>query len=162
MPHPPSVSKDDRVLTYLAVLFGSLSMVAYPATATRPAALVLVFSIPMAMATTGRLRRHRGWQSAALLIGVVLVLSVVTAAWVILEVVMLAGALVALFAVGRMLLHHDRAAAGVWVTTAALSFVTGVVLVTTETSGLGLSPVFVAVGALFAVLRVSRNLGTTP
>lgn len=156
MPSSP-MSKDDRYLTYLSLLFAGAAMLAYPATAVTAGALVLVFAAPMALATTGKLRRSRGWQSVAAIAGVAMLAASVTGIWIVVEFGLLLGAPLALVAVGLMIARHDRLAAIVWVAGSAVAFAIGVALVMLETGTVGMTPALVAIATIFAALRIARG-----
>lgn len=153
-----TLSKDDRYLTYLSLLFGGAAMLAYPAAVANPGALILVFAAPMALATTGRLRRSRAWQSTALVAGLTILLAAITRLWVVAEAALLIGGPVALLVVGGMIRVHDRLGAIVWLALSASAYLVGILLVASGQQGLGVTPAIVAVATVFAGLRIARSV----
>jgi len=162
MSKPTPLSKDDKYLTYLSLLFGSAAVLAYPAAVSHPRAFILAFGAPMAMATTGRLRRDRRWQSAATIVGLAtllaIIVAIVTGGAFLAVIVLIVGGPIALFVVGRMVRDHDKAAAAAWVLLNGVGYLMGLLLVMSGAGTLGMAPAFVAAGTLFAGLRIARSL----
>ncbi|MEX0592170.1 MAG: hypothetical protein WD152_01745 [Nitriliruptoraceae bacterium] len=161
MSKPPPLSKDDKYLMYLSLLFGSAAALAYPAAVSHPRALILAFGTPMAMATTARLKRDRKWQSAAIIVGLATLLAIMvaiaTGGAFFAEVILIGGPPVALFVVGRMVRDRDKTAAAAWVLLNGVGYLIGLALVMTGAGTSGLAPAFVAAGTLFAGLRLARS-----
>ncbi|MEX0705782.1 MAG: hypothetical protein WD041_04120 [Nitriliruptoraceae bacterium] len=148
-------TKDERALTWLSVLFGSFAMVAHVVTMAYPPAAVLMFSIPLATATTGRLRGNRLLQQVALAVGVALAVTYALAWPALIEFVLVTGPIAVLYLVGTLLRTVDRFAAIVWVATSAVAFASGLLL-TASNAGVSIALSLVALGLLVALLRVRR------
>ncbi|MEX0953171.1 MAG: hypothetical protein WDZ26_05010 [Nitriliruptoraceae bacterium] len=150
-----SSTKDERALTYLSVLFGSFAMVAHVVTMAYPPAVVLMFSMPLAAATTGRLRGNRVLQQVALAVGVALAVTYALAWPPLIEFVLVTGPVVVLYLVGTMLRALDRIAGIVWVATSAVAFAAGLLLAASD-AGVSIALSMMALGLLVALLRVRR------
>ncbi len=146
-------TKDERALTYLSVLFGSFAMAAHALTTAYPPAVVLMFTIPLATATTGRLRGNRVLQQVALVVGVALAVTYALAWPPLIRLVLVAGPAAVLYLVGSMLRTRERLAAIVWVATGAIAYAAGLLVPSTD-AGVSIALSMVVLGLVFTLLRV--------
>ncbi len=155
------MTKDERALHVLSVVFGSIAVVAYPLAASYPQAIVLMFTIPLVIATTGRLRGSRRLQTFGLALGIAMAAAYVTQIGLFIEVVLAVGPAGVLYLVGTMLRARDRTTARVWVIAAALAYVVGVALMpTSANAGAAAALPVTAFGMVVTILRLRRSLKT--
>lgn len=155
------MSKDDRYLTVLTLLFAAAAVIAFPAATSNPGALLFVFAGPMTVATTGRLRRSPQRRNVAVALGILAFASVglllTTGTTLPVEVALLAGGPIALVVAGRMVREHDRLASVVWTALCGSAYLLGVGLATSGVRGTGALPLPIAVATAFAGLRIARR-----
>jgi hypothetical protein len=149
-------AKDERALRVLSVLAGSIATLVHPLVATygsRP--LVLIFAIPLALATTGRLLGRAWLEPVAAVVGLAMVVAIIAGRVEVLEWLLVLGPVVVVWAVSDLLRTLDRLAGALWLGAAVVAYAAGLLLAGNAAVVVGTT--VIVPGATFALLRLPKK-----
>ncbi len=155
---PQHNPKEIRALHVISILTGFASVIAYPVAVLHPPAAILFLGMPVALATSGRLRNVRSSGLAATLLAVGLVVGFMRLVPFLMDVVIVVGTLTILVFVTAAIRERDRIAAALWIGSSVAAFIIGLLLTSTSpNAAIGAIVILVGLGVVYPLLRLRRR-----